>query len=118
MYVCFTMQHALSLLRGCFHSTRHNELCSLTASLRVATDLSMQLITSKTFSAASVNRPNGACKILLPTAFGEVLMNEPFLMPNCIWPMGCDSDICCMIWGGIQGSFSSPREVENSVRIE
>ena len=62
----FTIQHVLQCPRGGFPSIRHNELRDLTASLLketcqgVATEPSLQPITSETFRAASTNTQDGA----------------------------------------------------------
>ena len=82
----FTVQHALSCPREGFPSIRHSEVCDVTASLLketcygVATEPSLQPITSETFSAASVNKQNGARLDIVANGFGEELMKEPFLM--------------------------------------
>ena len=62
----FSVQHALSCPRGGFPSIRHNELRDITASLLketchgVATEPSLQPITSETFNRTTANRQNGA----------------------------------------------------------
>ena len=81
-----SVQHALSCPRGGFPSIRHNELCDLTASLLketchgIATEPSLQPITSETFNAATANTQDGARLDIVAIGFGEVLSKEPFLM--------------------------------------
>ena len=74
----FTVQHALSCPRGGFPSIRHNELRDFTASLLketchgVATEPSLQSITSETFSTASVNKQDGAWLDIVTGFWGSV----------------------------------------------
>ncbi len=62
----FSIQHALSCPRGGYPSIRHNELRDITASLLketchgVATEPTLQPVTSETFEGASTNKQDGA----------------------------------------------------------
>ena len=93
----FSVQHALSCPRGGFPSIRHNELRDLTASLLketchgVATEPSLQPITSETFNAATVNTQDGARLDIVANgfwggaferAFFDVRVFNPFAPSN------------------------------------
>ena len=93
----FTIQHVLQCPRGGFPSIRHNELRDFTASLLketchgVATEPSLQLITSETFRAASTNTQDGARLDIVANgfwggvyerAFYDVRMFNPFAPSN------------------------------------
>ncbi len=62
----FSIQHALSCPRGGYPSIRHNELRDITASLLketchdVATEPTLQPVTSETFEGTSTNKQDGA----------------------------------------------------------
>ena len=91
------MQHALSCPKGGFPSIRHNELRDFTASLLketchgVATEPSLQPITSETFQTASVNKQDGARLDIVANgfwggvyerAFFDVRVFNPFAPSN------------------------------------
>ena len=92
----FTVQHALSCPKGGFPSIRHNELRDLTASLLkktchgVATEPSLQPITSETFRMASVNKQDGARLDIVANGWGgayeraffDVRVFNPFAPSN------------------------------------
>ena len=93
----FTIQHVLQCPRGGFPSIRHNELRDLTASLLketchgVATEPSLQPITSETFRAASTNTQDGARLDIVANgfwggvyerAFFDVRVFNPFAPSN------------------------------------
>ena len=93
----FSVQHALSCPRGGFPSIRHNELRDLTASVLketchgVATEPSLQPITSETFNAATVNTQEGARLDIVANgfwggaferAFFDVRVFNPFAPSN------------------------------------
>ena len=81
----FTVQHALSCPKGGFPSIGHNELPDFTASLLketchgVATEPSLQPITSETFQTVSVNKQDGARLDIVANGFwGGVYMRAFF----------------------------------------
>ena len=80
----FTVQHALSCPKGGFPSIRHNELRDFTASLLketcngVATEPSLQPITSETFQTASVNKQDGARLDIVANGFGGGVYERAF----------------------------------------
>ena len=93
----FSVHHALSCPRGGFPAIRHNELRDLTASLLketchgVATEPSLQPISSETFDAATVNTQDGARLDIVANgfwggaferAFFDVRVFNPFAPSN------------------------------------
>ena len=86
----FTIQLVLQCPRGGFPSIRHNGLRDLTASLLketchgVATEPSLQPITSETFRAASTNTQDGARLDIVANGFWGGVYERAFLMSGCL----------------------------------
>ena len=84
----FSVQHALSCPRGGFPSVRHNELRDLTTSLLketchgVATEPTLQPITTETFGAAIVNTQGGARLDIVANGFWGGAFERAFFDVN------------------------------------
>ena len=84
----FTVEHALSCLRGGFPSIRHNEIRDITAEVLtevchgVGTEPKLQPVTGEGLSQRSVNREDGARLDIVAESFGDVIGNVHSLMFN------------------------------------
>ena len=80
----FSLQHALSCPREGYPSIRHNELRDITASLLketchgVATEPSLQPVTSETLDGASTNKHDGARLDIVAYGFWESSFERTF----------------------------------------